>query len=639
MVLVDAFCRSVLLSACCLAVMAISLSAEPQTNLANAAAPLTLTTARDYRSVFDGHADILFDSTRSLTPEQAMAHPTGWRRMTSEEDIKSFTGYTYWIRFRVRATPEAARALHGEAMLAIPFSYARHLDCYLLNAATTGTTSYSVQYSGLDVPVDDRPVWWFGNTFRIPLDTTQRVVFLRCEGIAAMMTQGYIVSEVQILSVISWIRSFSVASAGILLALFLYNILLYGIVRDRVYLYYLGYLTFFGGFFIFFESAFLLEIPLFSRFVAGKNPLAFLPFVHLGFACILLFTNALLMLPTVAPRWSKVIRVLTVVQCVCMLVEWSVVGADRYRTFPIIYPLANLICLVTVGGIFVAAVLALRKKVFIAWYYLSGWMLIFIAFVGFNAAIFNTTHFKFFTGNVLFRLGITLEMIIFSVALAERIRVLQREKALAGERERERIFRDLHDGLGSQIVEIAAMSEQLRDEVRVLQEDNSVPQQGMEWATTIADSVHTLRNGLRETIWVLNAENDTAEALVSYLHIETRRMLETSPVEVQYDIPAVFPKKTVPPETRRNIVMAVREACTNMMKHAESKQIRITATLEHSLLTLTLTDDGKGFDTTSVERFSNGLKTMEKRMSLVNGAVRIASERGRGTTVQFSVPL
>jgi hypothetical protein len=149
---------------------------------------------------------------------------------------------------------------------------------------------------------------------------------------------------------ISWFRAFYFATAGILFALFLYNVFLYSIVRDRVYSYYLGYVAFFGGFLFFYESGFLFEIPLFSRLIAGTNPLVFFPILHLGFAFTLLFTDTLLTLPPVAPRWSKVLRVLAVLQLVFMLVEWSFVGADRYRTFPIFYPLGKRLYVVWHNG-------------------------------------------------------------------------------------------------------------------------------------------------------------------------------------------------------------------------------------------------------------------------------------------------
>ncbi|TAE31873.1 MAG: hypothetical protein EAZ92_02195 [Candidatus Kapaibacterium sp.] len=603
--------------------------------------PITLSTPNDYRTVFDGHAEILFDTNRTLTPEQAMAHPTAWRLMKSEAEIQFFTGYTYWIRVRVRATPETVRALHGEAMLAIPFCYARHLDCYLPNTDSNATTPYSIQFSGLDVPADDRNIWWLGNSFRIPLDTAPRVVYLRSEGICATFTQGYIISEVQLLNIISWIRSFYVATTGIVLALFLYNVFLYVIIRDRVYLYYLGYVFFLGGFFFFFESGFFFELPLFSRFIARTNPLFFFPFLHLGFAFTLLFTDTLLTLPKIAPRWSKVLHFLAIIQVLFMVVEWAFVGADRYITFPIFYPLGNLSFVINLAAFIIAAVLALRKKVTVAWYYLLGWAVTFLAIIGLNISLFNTTYYRFTVANIMYRVGIIIEMILFSVALAERIRVLQREKAEAGERERERIFRDLHDGLGAQIVEIAAMSEQLREEVQALQENSASPQQSAAWATAIATNTHALRNGLRETIWVLNAENDTLEALTAYLRQETTRLLETASLQVHFKASENLPaERRIEPDTRRNIVMAVREACTNAVKHAEATECTIEITMESKKLKIIVQDNGRGFVPSEVGRFSNGLKTMQKRMDACAGTVTIESVRdGGGTSVEFAVSL
>ncbi|MFY7997607.1 MAG: two-component regulator propeller domain-containing protein [Candidatus Kapaibacteriota bacterium] len=205
--------------------------------------------------------------------------------------------------------------------------------------------------------------------------------------------------------------------------------------------------------------------------------------------------------------------------------------------------------------------------------------------------------------------------------------------------ERERIFRDIHDGLGAQIVEIAAMSEQLKSEVATGLADNATNGLQTSWAASISVSVQDLRTSLREIVWLLNMENDTLDALVAYLRQETRRVLELSQIQVAFDIADTSPSIAVDPDVRRNIVMAVREACGNIIKHAAASGVRVESRYTAQMLVIAIHDNGRGFDKAEMKRFSNGLKTMEKRMTACGGTAEVESVLGGGTVVRFSVPL
>jgi signal transduction histidine kinase len=230
-------------------------------------------------------------------------------------------------------------------------------------------------------------------------------------------------------------------------------------------------------------------------------------------------------------------------------------------------------------------------------------------------------------------------MTLFSIALSIRITLLQNAVILERQHERERIFRDIHDGLGAQIVEIAAMSEQLKSEVATGLADNATNGLQTSWATSISASVQDLRTSLREIVWLLNMENDTLDALVAYLRQETRRVLELSQIQVAFDIADTSPSIAVDPDVRRNIVMAVREACGNIIKHAAASGVRVESRYTAQMLVIAIHDNGRGFDKAEMKRFSNGLKTMEKRMTACGGTAEVESVPGGGTVVRFSVPL
>ena len=216
----------------------------------------------------------------------------------------------------------------------------------------------------------------------------------------------------------------------------------------------------------------------------------------------------------------------------------------------------------------------------------------------------------------------------------ERVRIQTQVQTQANERER--IFRDIHDGLGANIVEIAAMSEQLHAELDSTQ--SSVEQQ--RWASAISASANDLRTSLREIVWLLNMENDTLEALAAYLRQEVRRFLEAASILVHTDIGEECEVPLdVEPEVRRNVVMAVREACGNILKHAAASEVWLAVNLSNGTLSVSVRDNGKGFDPQQTKRFSNGLKTMQKRMDACGGSFRTESAPNQGATMQFRVPL
>lgn len=218
----------------------------------------------------------------------------------------------------------------------------------------------------------------------------------------------------------------------------------------------------------------------------------------------------------------------------------------------------------------------------------------------------------------------------------ERQLDLERVKIQTQAHERERIFRDIHDGLGANIVEIAAMSEQLQSELA--NTTNNAEQQ--RWAAAISANVRNLRGSLRETVWLLNMENDTLEALTAYLRQEVRRISEAASIRVHADISEECKAQTnIKPDVRRNVVMAVREACGNVVKHAEASEIWFILSISNGRLSVSIRDNGKGFNPAEEKRFSNGLKTMQKRMDACNGSVNVDSAPGAGTTVLFSLQI
>lgn len=85
----------------------------------------------------------------------------------------------------------------------------------------------------------------------------------------------------------------------------------------------------------------------------------------------------------------------------------------------------------------------------------------------------------------------------------------------------------------------------------------------------------------------------------------------------------------------------VQELLNNIVKHADATSIRIHMDYQDSQLLITVEDNGKGFDT-AAQKENNasglGLRNMHNRMTLINGLIRIDSEKGKGTFAAIHLP-
>ena len=87
----------------------------------------------------------------------------------------------------------------------------------------------------------------------------------------------------------------------------------------------------------------------------------------------------------------------------------------------------------------------------------------------------------------------------------------------------------------------------------------------------------------------------------------------------------------------------VREAITNIKKHAEASTIKVTIEFQVKNLIVTVRDDGKGFDPSKEEHDSIikhvGLRSIKERARVLRSNVTINSKQGEGTTVKLVLPL
>ncbi|MEO7098290.1 MAG: two-component regulator propeller domain-containing protein, partial [Luteolibacter sp.] len=202
-----------------------------------------------------------------------------------------------------------------------------------------------------------------------------------------------------------------------------------------------------------------------------------------------------------------------------------------------------------------------------------------------------------------------------------RIRRLEQENALA--RERTRLARDLHDQVGASLTQIALH---------------------VETATTpdsrarLADSVRQTVEDLDGVVWATNPINDTLDSLLQYLVRFSWDFLKPADVRLRIDIPAEAPSRILPPEFRHHVLLVVREALNNAVKYSGASEIHLGASFSPSALTITVADNGRGFDPATCGADGNGLSNMRERAAALSGECRIDSRPGAGARITLIVP-
>ena len=252
-----------------------------------------------------------------------------------------------------------------------------------------------------------------------------------------------------------------------------------------------------------------------------------------------------------------------------------------------------------------------------------------VLFLFFIEAIFILAESHFFyhgLWNGLFAIFLLLIVGGSNIFLAEQRRsenkllAAQEENiTLAAVAERERIARDLHDVLGHTLSVIVLKAELAG---RLIERD---PQRA---AAEIGDVERTARTALaevREAIGGYRARGLAAE-------IETaRRALDAAGVTLHVENDMDNAKLAATEETV--LALALREAVTNIVRHAQAKNCHLRFVSENGHQRLFVEDDGEH----AVTREGNGLRGMRERVEALGGNMRL--ERERGTRLFIELPL
>ena len=194
------------------------------------------------------------------------------------------------------------------------------------------------------------------------------------------------------------------------------------------------------------------------------------------------------------------------------------------------------------------------------------------------------------------------------------------ELLVSQEEERKRISKDLHDGLGQNLLLIKNSLITSGDEKNKEMVGNAI-----EEVRAISRALHPFqlqKLGLTKAIENMVVQIDQNSSLFISTEIE--------------NIDDLFSG-----EDALNVYRIIQESFNNVIKHSEAEASKLEIKKKAKHLKITIQDNGKGFNVAEKYRDlkSMGLKTLKERTRFLKGALKINSNKGQGTQLQFTIPI
>ncbi len=213
---------------------------------------------------------------------------------------------------------------------------------------------------------------------------------------------------------------------------------------------------------------------------------------------------------------------------------------------------------------------------------------------------------------------------------AERVR-LEREILETSERERRRIGRDLHDGIGQQLTAVSLATSGL-----ITALESAAPE--------LVTQAENLGGQIRETIAAVRALSHGLapvglqdDGLMHALHELAESTGRTARLRCVFECPT--PVRVPEAAVAGHLYRIAQEAVNNALKHAAPGEIRIGLERRNGAVVLEVDDDGDGLSETPDKGNGIGLELMRHRAQIAGGALEIGSAPAGGTRIACTIPL
>jgi signal transduction histidine kinase len=218
---------------------------------------------------------------------------------------------------------------------------------------------------------------------------------------------------------------------------------------------------------------------------------------------------------------------------------------------------------------------------------------------------------------------------VLEARLAERERELDEsyarlrevEQAQLLSNERQRLMREMHDGLGS-----ALMSSLVAVERGQMQPGD------------IAQVLRECVDDLKLAIDSLEPVGDDLLVLLATLRYRLEPRLQAAGITLSWQVESVPQLNWLNPGAALNILRMMQEILTNTLKHAHAHAISVATQRRSGQIVIVISDDGVGFDPNASIESGRGLKNLQRRAADIGGEVRVESG-SNGTRIEILLPI
>ncbi|NOK03501.1 MULTISPECIES: sensor histidine kinase [Myxococcus] len=233
---------------------------------------------------------------------------------------------------------------------------------------------------------------------------------------------------------------------------------------------------------------------------------------------------------------------------------------------------------------------------------------------------------------LLWYLALNFIIVYVLVYLNEREAAAHREvvslqgdlKELAVVEERNRMAREIHDGLGASLSSMIIQSEYILNLAR----EEGLREEIRELKLTAEESIEELRRSLQ----MMREDFELAQGLEDY----AKTFRERTGLDIRFERTGL--QRKLDPDAQLALFRILQESLSNAVKHAEAKGVQVRLDFSEDRVNLVVRDDGKGFDPSRTPRGHYGLLNMRERAMKLGGQLIVDSSPGAGAQVAFSLP-
>ena len=219
---------------------------------------------------------------------------------------------------------------------------------------------------------------------------------------------------------------------------------------------------------------------------------------------------------------------------------------------------------------------------------------------------------------------------LVSFSLATQVLLHQKQQALL-QRERARIARDIHDDLGTRVTQLVLQGE-------VAQTEQPVGSKTRGQLERISEEAREALQAMDEILWAINPRRDNVQEFATFVCGHAKTFLKSTSIQCLLDVEPAMSTVAFDLPFRRSLLLAVKEALNNAAKYSGATELLLQIRRQGHGLTVTVQDNGRGFDPAQPRPERHGLDNMTQRLAEVGGSCTITSQSGQGCRVEFHIP-